>query len=322
MTSPIDPPSHNIGENPTVSATPFLRWAGGKRAVAPKIASNFPKYFEHYYEPFVGAGSLMFQVPSKVVKHISDYNEELVLTYTAIQKNLENVIAALSKHVVSKQHYLEVREWDRDPEFKSKWTESERAARFIYLNKCGFNGLYRVNSKGHYNIPYGNPKETLDLIAETNLRAVNQFLNGDGISGGPQVRVFQGGFQEVLYEWFDQKGIALSNPSTHFVYLDPPYDVEPFSPVPGFVSYTENGFGEQHQRKLAETVKYLTKKGIPVLMSNTKTTLINELYPEGIFGYENLEVRRSISAKSSSRGTLLEVLIDNFDQVGVKKKDD
>lgn len=308
------------GEHITGEAAPFLRWAGGKRAVASEISSHFPENIEVYVEPFVGAGSLLFQTPDRIFKTISDFNEELIVTYLAIQNDVEKVLLELAEHNVSKEHYLKVREWDRDPNFKKQKSDFQRAARFIYLNKCGFNGLYRVNSKGHYNIPYGNPKANLDLFSESNLRSVSNFLNGNSMKGHPQVDVRQGEYHEVLKSIFSPDKLSSGNYKNHFVYLDPPYDVEPESQVPGFVSYNENGFGATQQLELAKTVKWLTNLGVPVLMSNTKTKNVQKLYPASDFGYTDLQVRRSISAKSSSRGTITEVLIDNYESVGVQRK--
>lgn len=308
------------GNHKKIEASPFLRWAGGKRAVAAEISNHFPDSFEVYLEPFVGAGSLLFRTPDSISKTISDFNEELIVTYLALQNNVEQVLEELAVHNVSKEHYLKVREWDRDPDFKLQKSNIQRAARFIYLNKCGFNGLYRVNSKGHYNIPYGNPKANLDIFSESNLRSVSDFLNGNSKEESKKVTILQGEYHSVLKSVFSQIELSKSEYSKHFVYLDPPYDVEPESDVPGFVSYNENGFGVVQQIELAETVKWLTSLGVPVLMSNTKTKNIQELYPNSEFGYTDLQVRRSISAKSSSRGTITEVLIDNYESVGITRK--
>jgi site-specific DNA-adenine methylase len=144
-------------------------------------------------------------------------------------------------------------------------------------------------------------------------------LNGEGSTEKRPVKMLQGEFEKFFSECFHKSGEIIAKPTSHFVYLDPPYDIEPESLIPGFVSYNENGFGESHQISLAKEVHALTDMGIPVLMSNTNTSRINNLYPKSIFGYEFLEVRRSISAKSSSRGVINEVLINNYAQVGVSK---
>jgi DNA adenine methylase len=278
---------------------PFLKWAGGKQAVAQQILSRFPESICSYFEPFVGAGSLLFSLPKSLRKTAMDANAELILTYQAVQSDVDAVVAELRKRSNTKEDYLNVRAWDRAEDFASL-PRSVRASRFIFLNKCGFNGLYRVNSRGFYNIPYGTPSR-VEIVSEENLRRVSHFLNEKDGAGSNLVNFRSGDFEQIL-----DSGMG---PGT-FVYLDPPYD--PVSETSGFVDYTASGFGASEQERLRDFVERLTRIGVKILMSNTATERIMGLYDSDDFGYSNLEVRRSIAASASSRGMVSEVLIDNY----------
>lgn len=279
---------------------PFLKWAGGKRALLPKLIESIPKEFDTYYEPFLGAGSLFFALPRGLTKIVSDYNNELISTYETLRTSVDGVLTELRGLRNSKEDYLRVRAWDREPSFPTRTAES-RAARFIFLNKCGFNGLYRVNRQGHYNVPYGAPR-SVDFVMEDNLRAVSSFLNAQRADGEPTVRTSAGDYRTILKS---------ATGSRSFVYLDPPY--APLSSTSGFVDYNENGFGEDQQRELRDEIVRLTEEGVRVLLSNSAAPLITEdLYTSRAFNIRHVEVRRAIAAKSSSRGVIQEVLIDNY----------
>ncbi len=279
---------------------PFLRWAGGKRALLPTLLKHVPAEFDTYYEPFLGAGSLFFSLPSHLDKVVSDFNSELISTYDTLRTNVAGVLEQLSTLTNSKEDYLRVRAWDREPAFLSRSAEA-RAARFIYLNKCGFNGLYRVNRQGFYNVPYGNPRK-VDFLMESNLKAVSDFLKTSNAAGRPAVTTSAGDYKAIL-----QKATGAGS----FVYLDPPY--APLSATSGFVDYNENGFGASHQEELRDEILRLTGEGVKVLLSNSAAKLItNDLYRSEIFTITPVNVRRAIAAKSSSRGVISEVLIDNY----------
>jgi DNA adenine methylase len=282
----------------TTPPTPFLKWAGGKRGLLTQILEFVPDDVDTYYEPFLGAGSLFFAMPSEVVKIVSDFNPNLILTYQAIKDDVDGVLRELKKRTNTKEDYLEVRAWDRSPKYSSR-TPASKAARFIFLNKCGFNGLYRVNSKGQYNVPYGNPK-TVDFIQENNLRAVSEFLNQKN-KKKPTVKLSTGDYKEILRE---------AEGYSSLVYLDPPY--HPQSETANFVSYNENGFTAENQVELHDEIVRLTYLGVRVLLSNSDTPFIRDLYSEEIFNINTLSVRRAIAAKKASRGVITEVLIDNY----------
>ncbi|NVM56227.1 MAG: Dam family site-specific DNA-(adenine-N6)-methyltransferase, partial [Candidatus Helarchaeota archaeon] len=182
---------------------PFLKWAGGKRQLLNKLDKYFPNHFEKYIEPFMGGGAVFFYLlPERTI--LIDNNEELINSFKVIQKQLEELILSLKKHRNEKEYFYKIRNVDRNLEEFSKWSNVERASRTIYLNRCCFNGLYRVNSKGHFNVPFGkykNPK----FCDEKNLRAVNLVSKN--------VKLLNASFEKCLD--FAEKG--------DFIYLDPPY---------------------------------------------------------------------------------------------------
>ena len=283
--------------------TPFLKWAGGKRAIVAQILEYVPHDIERYYEPFLGAGSLFFSLPSELPKVVSDYNSELISVYETLRDDVEGVLRELRKMKNTKDNYIAVRAWDRSPRFSSR-SAASRAARFIFLNKCGFNGLYRVNSQGQYNVPYGNPK-TVDFVAEENLRAVSDFLNARSSDGKVASMISSGDYRQIL---------KTASGYGSLVYFDPPY--HPTSSTSNFTSYSSDGFGESDQIALRDEIIRLTRAGVRVLHSNSDTSFIRDLFRDDIFTINEVTVRRAIAAKSSSRGIITEVLIDNYKAFG------
>jgi DNA adenine methylase len=275
---------------------PFLKWAGGKRALLPKILPRIPDFDGRYFEPFLGAGAVFFSIDADRPKVINDFNSDLIETYRVIRDQLPALIKELSSHENSKEHFLEVRAWDRQPNF-GKLSPIKKAARFIYLNKTCFNGLYRVNSDGFFNVPFGNYKRPNYLDTE-NLEAVSNFLKGN-------VEMSVGSYLDSTRNATKQD----------FVYFDPPYD--PISSTSSFVSYQNAGFGKQDQTDLRDEVLRLTRKGVPVLLSNSSTPFIRSLYGDkGIFKIEVVSVNRAISASAEGRKPVSEVLINNFGAIG------
>ncbi len=279
--------------------TPFLKWAGGKRALVAQILRYVPPDIERYYEPFLGAGSLFFSLPRDLPKFVSDANSELISVYETLRDDVDGVLLELYKLKNTKDEYLTVRSWDRSPTFATR-SAASRAARFIFLNKCGFNGLYRVNSKGQYNVPYGDPKK-VDFIAEENLRAVSDYLKTLLADGQFASQVSSGDYRKVT---------KAASGYGSLVYFDPPY--HPTSSTSNFTSYSSAGFGESDQLQLRDEILRLTQEGVRVLHSNSNSAFIRELYKDSIFTINEVTVRRAIAAKSASRGLITEVLIDNF----------
>ncbi|GAB4309472.1 MAG: DNA adenine methylase [Promethearchaeota archaeon] len=266
---------------------PFLKWAGGKRQLIPQLSRLLPDEFEGYVEPFVGGGALFFfLLPDRAV--LIDNNPELVNVFKVVRDDVEALIAELKKHPHDKEHYYEVRSWDRRPDFAER-SPVERAARTVYLNRTCYNGLYRVNSKGQFNVPFGryaNPT----ICDEENLRAASAALEG--------AKLVLGSFEECLR--FVEAG--------DLVYLDPPY--QPLSATSNFTGYTRDGFGEDEQRRLREVFGELDRRGAHVALSNSAHPFVLDLYE----GYEVNEVvaKRAINCKASRRGGVGEVVVTNY----------
>lgn len=267
---------------------PFLKWAGGKRQLLPQISEHIPK-MKTYYEPFIGAGAVLFHLQPKNVV-INDTNAELINCYNIIKNDLNGLIEDLNGHINEKDYFYTVRELDRTPAYQNL-SDIERSSRIIYLNKTCYNGLFRVNSQGQFNTPFGrysNPK----IMDETVLKAVNKYLNSCTIS------ILNCDFEEAVST--AKKG--------DFVYFDPPYD--PISDTSSFTGYDINGFNKNEQKRLKDTFEELTNKGVKCMLSNSKTPFITKLYEE----YETIDVSaiRSINSNASKRGKIEEILVLNY----------
>jgi DNA adenine methylase len=275
----------------TILPRPFLKWVGGKGQLLPELVARVTRAgtFHRYHEPFVGGGALFFelvraeQLP-RAKSYLSDTNRNLIDTYCAVRDNVERIIALLHEHKIkhSEAHYYETRA-------KLPAGKYERAARIIYLNKTGYNGLYRENSKGEFNVPFGryvNPR----ICDELNLRAVAKSLRHAQL----EVR----GFDKVVEH----------AKAGDLVYFDPPY--HPVSKTASFTSYDKGGFGEEMQRALADVMDTLNEKGVKVLLSNSKTPLIIELYKH--FTIDEVFASRNVNSKGDRRGKVSEVLVRNF----------
>ena len=202
---------------------PFLKWAGGKRALLPEILPRVPMFTGMYIEPFLGAGAVMFAMPRETPKIVNDFNIDLIETYEMIRDFPDDIIRNLRKHQNTKEHFLAVRSWDRNEDFVGR-DPVERAARFIYLNRTCFNGLYRVNSKGQFNVPFGNYVNP-DLVMAKTILDASSFLSAKSQQGKSVVELTSGDYR-----------IATSKAKAgDFVYLDPPYD--PISVTSSFVAY-------------------------------------------------------------------------------------
>lgn len=273
--------------------SPVLKWVGGKRQLLNDIIPMIPKNCSTYVEPFIGGGAVLFELqPKKAI--INDFNSELINVYTVIRDYPEELIKELQFHKDNNtsEHFYAVREYDRKPEFFSQMTPVQKAARVIYLNKTCYNGLYRVNSAGQFNSPYGKYKNP-NIVNETVIRAMSKYFNKNNIV------IKNEDFKEAL------KGLRRGA----FVYLDPPY--MPISSSSSFTGYTENGFNEDKQRELKELCDKLDKKGIKFLQSNSDCEFIRELYS----GYriKTIKAKRAINSKGNSRGEINEVLIYNYE---------
>ncbi|MCL2184228.1 MAG: DNA adenine methylase [Treponema sp.] len=281
------------GNNPLIK--PFLKWAGGKRQLLTEIKKHFPADISNYiyYEPFLGAGAVFFDLqPKKAV--INDLNEQLILTYNVIKENIDELIVLLKKYQkkIDKDNFYKIRNIDRDAKKFIKLSDIEKATRLIFLNKTCFNGLYRVNSKGFFNVPYGkyiNPS----IYEEIVLRQINDYLISNKI--------------KILNCDFEIAVSAACKKS--FVYFDPPYH----SPdKTNFTGYQADGFNETEQERLCNVIKKLTSKGVKCLLSNSDTQYIRELYNSEFFEIISIQAKRAINSDSQGRGAVKEVLIKNW----------
>jgi len=271
---------------------PFVKWAGGKRQVMAEIKKYLPEKYNTYYEPFVGGGAVFFELaPKKAV--LNDYNKELMNVFECIkdEAKFEKMCNELNHHEAnhSEEYYYEIRDKDRDKSKFNKLADYKRAARTIYLNKACFNGLYRVNSKNEFNVPFGK-KNKVNTYEGQNLGIVHCILNFNDIE------LMSCDFEETVKK--AKKG--------DFVYLDPPYD----SDTTTFNDYTENGFGKEEQKRLYEVFKDLDKRECYVMLSNHNTKLINELYKD--YNKHVIKAQRNINANGKKRGKIEEVIITNY----------
>lgn len=263
-----------------VRARPFLKWAGGKTQLLPEILARVPDRFARYHEPFIGGGAVFFALaPQQAL--LADINPDLVGCYRAIRDRLPAVLRYLRSHDVTEDHFYEVRSWDHadlDP--------AEAAARLVFLNRTCFNGLYRVNRSGRFNVPFGRYKNPR-ICDEDNLRAVSEALQGVDLTVGS---VFE---------------TARRARRGDLVYFDPPYD--PVSSTASFTSYAKDGFGREEQIRLAELFRELARRGVHVVLSNSDTPFIRELYAD--FVIDRVMARRAINSRATRRGPVGEVLI-------------
>lgn len=280
---------------------PVLKWVGGKRQLLPIIYKYLPKLSNTatYYEPFIGGGAVFFDLqPSKAV--VNDINNELINVYQTIRDDVEKLIAELgnkNKYANTSECYYKIRELDRNPDVYNKLSNIEKAARVIYLNKTCYNGLYRVNSMGEFNSPFGRYKNP-SIVNEIGLRAVSKYFREANIT-----------FRNMDFEKA-LEGIKKGD----FVYFDPPY--VPLSTTSNFTGYNESGFGSEEQERLKSLCDKLTDQGVHILLSNSDCEYIRNLFSDKK-RYTIIEVKakRSINSISSARGEISEVLIINHVRV-------
>jgi DNA adenine methylase len=281
---------------------PFLKWAGGKRQLLSEIRKYIPKEYGTYFEPFVGAGAVFFDIqPHKAL--INDANKELINCYKAIKADPEGVILLAQEHQSknSEKHFYYIRSLDRKTSFK-KLSSIKRAARIIYLNKTCFNGLFRVNSQGQFNAPYAysqNPQIVDALV----IRAVSRYLNE------AKIDISDGDFEDAV------SGAKAGD----FVYFDPPYD--PLSGTSSFTSYNLRSFDKPHQEQLKRVCNRLTERGCKVLLSNSDTLFIRELYSDMTrYTIKAVGANRSINSVPTRRGKISELLIyNNYNDIQIKE---
>ncbi|MFZ2411658.1 MAG: DNA adenine methylase [Candidatus Methanoperedens sp.] len=267
----------------------FIKWAGGKTQLLSQFETFFPTHFNKYYEPFLGSGAVFFKIKNLYPEKeflLSDNNSELINCYEIVKNDVEGLIGLLKEHRLkhSKEYYYYQRNIDT-----TNLSKIESVARFIYLNKTCFNGLYRVNSKGKFNVPIGSYKNP-SIFQEKDLIEAQKLLQGVTLKTMP--------FENII-------NIAQKN---DFVYLDPPY--HPLSPTSSFTSYTSISFSEKDQIRLAEVYRQLDKKGCLLMLSNSYSEFILELYD----GYriEQVSAKRMINCNGKKRGVIPEAVVLNY----------
>jgi DNA adenine methylase len=274
---------------------PYLKWAGGKRQLLAAIKSCLPEAIREYTycEPFVGAGAVFFALqPEKAV--INDHNTQLMVTYRAIKENVEELIALLKRHREKndRAYFYEIRNLDREENNFQRLTGVEKAARLIFLNKTCFNGLYRVNARGLFNVPYGRYKNPA-ICEEALLRRISAYLNAG------EIVIMNGDFEQAV----------TTAGNNAFVYFDPPYH------SPGktnFTGYQAEGFDEGEQERLRDLMIAMTRRGSKCLLSNADTEYIRGLYAHDCFDILSVQAKRPINSDSGGRGSVNEVLIKNW----------
>ena len=277
-----------------VTPKPFVKWAGGKRQLIPILNQNLPESFGTYYEPFLGGGALLFHILTDKNGQkcsISDLNSDLVLAYTTIRDRIDALITSLKNHEKnyqkdSESYYYSIRE-------SNPRSEIEKTSRLIFLNRTCFNGLYRVNSKGKFNVPlgkYSNP----NIVNEENIRAVSHILQSS------RTAIKCRDFEAVLRD--AKKG--------DLIYFDPPY--QPVSATSNFTSYTTKDFTYDDLTRLAELCLKLDSRGCNVLLSNSDSQEVADIFAKNPWKINRISANRSINSNSKKRTGHFELLIKNY----------
>lgn len=269
---------------------PVLKWAGGKRQLLDTLIPLVPKDYSVYCEPFVGGGALFFALQPQSAC-INDVNYELIRVYTVIKNDVDALIEQLKQFQNNKDQFYEIRSWDRNKDKYTHLSDIEKAARIIYLNKTCFNGLFRVNASGEFNVPFGNYANP-NIVNEPVLRAISFYFNNS----------------EIVFNAVDYAEILKNLPDNAFVYLDPPYD--PVSVTANFTSYTKDGFSRDEQIRLRKCCDELNERGIKFMLSNSATDFIYDQYSK--YNIEIISAKRLVGADASKRGRIQEVIVRNY----------
>ncbi len=266
-------------------ATPFVKWAGGKRSIIDELVHRLPATFNRYWEPFVGGGALFFEIHPRLTSAIlSDYNWDLMVAYNAVKRDSLSLIAKLEQHASrhGKDYYYKVRK----P--RKIQNSIDVAARFLYLNKTCYNGLYRVNRKGDFNVPIGsyvNP----EIVQRENILACSAAV----------------AMAQLEYREFD----TITPEAGDFVYCDPPY--HPVNST-SFTKYTKLEFGEAEQQRLRQFALQLHQRGVKIMLSNSDTPLIRDLYRGRPWQLATVQAPRNVNCKPDGRGAINELVITNY----------
>jgi DNA adenine methylase len=267
-------------------ATPFVKWAGGKRSILTELIKRLPSKFGDYYESFMGGAALYFESQENLTQaFLSDSNLDLVITFNVVKKDPEKLIAKLEEHALkdSVDYYYTVRKQhiQKDP--------IDIAARFIYLNKTCYNGLFRVNSKGEFNVPRGQLGTGAYVVQRENILACSKAL------------------KKAIIEYREFDDILPKTGS--FAYFDPPYHPAVSN---GFTKYTKLDFSEKDQERLRDFALQLTNNGVKLMLSNYDTPFIRSRYSSNIWNIDTVQAPRMVNCKSNGRGVVNELVITNY----------
>ena len=273
---------------------PFVKWVGGKRQLMQDLENNFPKQFTTYHEPFLGGGAVMFNLLTKKSQlscNVSDFNSDLILAYVTIRDKLEKLIESLENH--SKNYHKNSTEYYYEVRKQEPKQQIEKVSRLLFLNKTCFNGLYRVNKKGQFNVPLGrytNP----NIVNKENLTAVSKILQSK------KIKISCRDFEAVLGD--AKKG--------DLVYFDPPY--QPVSSTANFTSYTHRDFTEDDLERLAKLADQLHSKGCYVLLSNSNSKTVKDFFSKKHWKISSINVNRAINSNAQKRTGHKEIIIKNY----------
>ncbi len=277
----------------TMALNPFVKWAGGKRQIMNYLLEYKPKKFKHYYEPFVGGGALLLEL-APIHATINDSNKELISVYKCLRnkKLFKKFYDACKEHERNhcEEYYYKIRDLDKKKTAYAKLPMYLKAARCVYLNKACYNGLYRVNSKNQFNVPF-NGKEKIKCFDEDNIQSLHKYFHKR------KPVILSKDFAEAVK----------TAKAGDFVYCDPPYDTLKDD---SFTSYSADGFGKKEQEKLRDVIRELTGRGVLVMASNANTPFIREIYKD--FNIHIVEARRNINSKGNGRGKVEELIITNY----------
>ena len=270
-----------------------VKYAGGKYQLLPELLKYKPKKFKRYFEPFVGGGSLLLEL-APIHVTINDVNKDLICLYKCLRDKrlFKKFYATCKEHEQnhSEEYYYKIRNLDRNKTAFNRFPTYAKAARFLYLNKSCFNGLYRLNSKGEFNVPF-NGKEKINCFEEDNIQALHKYFNK----------------RKPIILCKDYAIALKTAKAKDFVYIDPPYDTLKDD---SFTAYSADGFDKKEQERLRDVIKELTDRGVYVMASNANTPFVQELYKD--FNIHIVLARRNINSKGDGRGKVEEVIITNY----------
>ncbi|MBN2825520.1 MAG: DNA adenine methylase [Campylobacterales bacterium] len=267
---------------------PIIKWVGGKRQLINELKRLMPPKYNRYFEPFIGGGALFFELKPQNA-FINDYNSELINLYQVVRDNPNALIVDVCEHKNEVEYYYEIRALDRDREIFDKLSDVKRASRFLYLNKTAFNGLYRVNSKNQFNVPFGRYKNPNYCVPDNIMACSELFKN-----------------TEMTNDDFEV--IKDKVQAGDFVYFDPPYI--PLTATSSFTTYTDKGFDEDMQFRLKELCDSIDKKGAYFMLSNSSVKLVYELYES--YNIHEVKAKRSINSNGNGRGKITEMVVINY----------